>query len=227
MGMGKKMSGTKPLVAVSGEECLEPNMGAQVFVLSHKYGSAISRGGGLPVMPADVRLAEDYGDTADALILTEGPPIHRSRYGKYYTSFEELRSLSIVRDEFEFTLFHAFYRRHKPVLGIGRGMEIINIALGGGLEESTPSADAVFTPSVSGEPRFKAPVPPVKGGRKTKVEPLAAPLKPWILGVDGVPLGLEQSGAAVYGIQWFSEWESLILDDLVSYFIGRIEGASH
>lgn len=223
------MSGAiaKPLVAVSGEECLEPNMGAQVFVLSHKYGSAVSRGGGLPVMPADVRLAEEYGDTADALILTEGPPIHRSRYGKYYTSYEELRTLSIVRDEFEFSLFHAFYRRKKPILGIGRGMEIINIALGGALEEFAQSA-VPFSPSVLGDlgARFPA-VPAVKGGRKTNVKPLAAPLKPWILGTDGVPLGLEQRGAAVYGIQWFPEWESLILDDLVGYFIGRIEGASH
>jgi gamma-glutamyl-gamma-aminobutyrate hydrolase PuuD len=128
----------KPRIAITGEECVEPSRGLQLFVLSRQYAAAVSRSGGLPFMPADVRLAEEYGDIADALILTAGPPVHRSRHGGYYRSSEEMAGVSITRDEFEFSLFYAVSRRNKPVLGIGRGMDIINIALGGGPERLAP-----------------------------------------------------------------------------------------
>ncbi|MDR0638756.1 MAG: gamma-glutamyl-gamma-aminobutyrate hydrolase family protein, partial [Spirochaetaceae bacterium] len=111
MGMGKTMKPSggvfekaKPPIAVTGEEVVEPLSGSQVFVLSRRYGSAVARAGGLPLMPGDVRLAGDYAEITGALILTEGPAVHRGRYGKYYRSCEEMRELSITRDAFEVSL---------------------------------------------------------------------------------------------------------------------------
>jgi hypothetical protein len=194
--MGKTMSSSgdasgkeKPRIAITGEEVVEPMGGSPVFVLSRRYGAAVARAGGLPLMPGDVRLAGDYAEIADGLILTHGPAIHRGRYGKYYLSFEEMRGLSISRDGFEFSLFREFHRRNKPVLGIGRGMDIINIALGGIPGEAAP-------------------------------EKLGGALKPWVL-KPGAPEGIVLPGAPVFGVPWRPEWEDLILNDILSWFVGE------
>jgi putative glutamine amidotransferase len=214
----------QPVILISGEEAVESGSGSQVFVLSRKYSEGVSRSGGLPLMPADIRATDEYADLADGLILTEGPPIHRGRYGKYYTSFEEIRTLSITRDEFEFALFHAFYRKGKPVLGIGRGMDIINTALGGSLqnltkEEAKASPITVLPDTDLGKQFPRLPVP--GKGREIKTVRLADALIAWALEADGAPVGFEQTGRPVFGIQWHPEWEKLILDDLLRYFIAQ------
>ncbi|MDR1903609.1 MAG: gamma-glutamyl-gamma-aminobutyrate hydrolase family protein [Treponema sp.] len=218
----------KARIAISGEECVEPLGGAQVFLLSRKYASAVTKGGALPLMPADVRLADEYGDLLDALILTEGPPIHRGRYGKYYTSFEEMMKLSITRDDFEFFLFHAFSKRGKPILGIGRGMDIINVALGGTLKEDKREENLVSVSVSAGTElgSFFSALPDVRGKAIT-TETLSPVLRPWAQGSGGEIEGFEQPGAQVFGILWHGEWEKLILDDLVPWFVSRVKGGDH
>jgi putative glutamine amidotransferase len=214
----------QPVILISGEERVDPGNGSQIFLLSRKYTEGVFRGGGLPLMPTDIRVTDDYTDFADGLILTEGPPIHRGRYGKYYTSYEEMQNLSISRDEFEFSLFHAFYRKGKPILGIGRGMDIINTALGGVLGSRKPgegkaSPLSVLRDTELGKHFSTLPVP--DKSREINIERLADTLMAWAFDGDDVPVGLEQAGRCVFGIQWHPEWEKLILDDLLPYFIAQ------
>lgn len=217
----------KPRIVITGEEAAAPLSGAQIFVLSRRYSSAVARAGGLPLMPGDVRLAGDYAEIADALILTEGPAVHRGRYGKYYPSFsfEEMRQLSVTRDEFEFSLFREFRLKNKPVLGIGRGMDIINIALGGtlgNLKESAPECPSPVAVSANTELGRRFPHLPNAGTVKRPLpERLGGALKPWALGPGKIPEGIELPGVPVFGIQWHPEWEHLIMEDILGWFIGE------
>lgn len=123
----------KPIILITGEEGFDPDFGAQNFVISRKYSDYIAKSGGLPLMPEDIRVANEYVKLAKGLLLTDGPNIHRGRYRKYYTRWEDMKSVCSTRDDFEFTLFKLFYEAGKPIFGIGRGMQIINVALGGDL----------------------------------------------------------------------------------------------
>jgi len=121
----------KPIILITGEEGFDPSFGTANFVINRKYTGYVAKNGGLPLMPEDVRVAKEYVELADGLILSHGPGIHRGRYGQFYTDFKEMQDICSTRDDFEFTLFSLFMEAGKPVLGIGRGMQIINTALGG------------------------------------------------------------------------------------------------
>lgn len=73
----------------------------------------------------------DYAEYLDGLILQGGADVSPRTYGE-----EPLRpewSGDAVRDAYELELVHEFIEAGKPVLGICRGMQLINVALGGSL----------------------------------------------------------------------------------------------
>ncbi|MEO8296868.1 MAG: type 1 glutamine amidotransferase [Burkholderiales bacterium] len=79
---------------------------------------------------SELRLA-DYADRLDALVLQGGNDIAPQSYGE--TPLHPDWTGDPVRDRYETALFHAFVAAGKPVLGICRGCQLINVALGGTL----------------------------------------------------------------------------------------------
>jgi gamma-glutamyl-gamma-aminobutyrate hydrolase PuuD len=73
----------------------------------------------------------DYVAALDGLILQGGADIHPSSYGEKSTHTRG--AVDSIRDRFELELLRAFAGAGKPVFGICRGMQLINIALGGTL----------------------------------------------------------------------------------------------
>ncbi len=71
-----------------------------------------------------------------ALLLTGGKDIHPARYGMEDRA--ALCKLEPERDELEFALFEAAQEAKKPILGICRGCQLINVALGGTLYVDIP-----------------------------------------------------------------------------------------
>ncbi len=118
------MSG-KPLIAVTVGHTED----ARLFL------DAVERAGGEP-WP----IAADYALTADetlaragAIILSDGPNVNPARYGQSSESGDEPRMFDDARDEMEIALARAALDADMPVYGIGRGMHILNVALGGSL----------------------------------------------------------------------------------------------
>lgn len=74
---------------------------------------------------------EDYAARLDGLILQGGADLHPGTYGEAPRACRG--ELDSVRDRFELALLHAFVASGKPVLGICRGMQLINVAFGGSL----------------------------------------------------------------------------------------------
>jgi putative glutamine amidotransferase len=78
----------------------------------------------------DVSLA-DYAARLDALVLEGGADVWPGSYGE--TPLDERWNGDRVRDVYEKALLEAFVVRGKPVLGVCRGLQLVNVALGGTL----------------------------------------------------------------------------------------------
>mgnify|MGYP003291673908 CR=1 FL=1 len=76
--------------------------------------------------------AADTPETADALLLTGGGDIHPRFYGKKTAGATDIDE---ARDLRELALTRAFAARSAPIFGICRGLQVINVALGGTLRQ--------------------------------------------------------------------------------------------
>lgn len=112
----------------------------QAVLLSRSYVEAVQRAGALVVMlPPDEQLLEDPSealDLLDGLVLAGGVDIDPASYGEQ--AHPETVDTVPERDRFEIALVRAAVERDLPVLGICRGMQLINVAYGGTLLQHLP-----------------------------------------------------------------------------------------
>jgi putative glutamine amidotransferase len=112
----------------------------QAALLPLSYVEAVQRAGGLVVMlPPDERLAvepEEALELLDGLMLAGGADIDPASYGQ--EAHPETVDTVPERDAFEIALVRAAIERDMPVLGICRGMQLINVARGGTLLQHLP-----------------------------------------------------------------------------------------
>ncbi len=81
-------------------------------------------------LPAKVT-KKDYVNALDGLVLQGGADIAPETYGE--TPLNPDWSGDRIRDQYEIRLLQEFLRQGKPVFGICRGLQLINVALGGTL----------------------------------------------------------------------------------------------
>lgn len=114
-----------------------------VTMLATGYTDSVRRGGGVPVLlpPAAgvTGLADDAAvvvDSLDGLILTGGPDVDPARYGQdpHPTTGAPRRE----RDAWEFALLAAALDVELPVFAICRGLQVLNVGLGGTLHQHLP-----------------------------------------------------------------------------------------
>jgi putative glutamine amidotransferase len=112
----------------------------EAMLLPRSYISAIQRAGGLAVMlPPDPVACEDPGqmlDLIDGLILAGGADIDPASYGE--AAHPNTTGTVPERDQFELALSRGAIDRDMPVLGICRGMQLLNVACGGTLVQHLP-----------------------------------------------------------------------------------------
>lgn len=108
--------------------------------VSMKYINAIHLAGGTPVsLPIinDEESIEGYMDILDGILFTGGVDIAPYYYGE--NPIKQLGKICSRRDEFELSLFNRAYSRNLPILGICKGIQLINVALGGSLYQDIGS----------------------------------------------------------------------------------------
>lgn len=112
----------------------------EAMLLPRNYVDAVQRAGGLAlILPVDALAVEDPSevlDLIDGLVLAGGADIDPGSYGEQ--AHPETADTAPERDVFEIALTRAAIERDLPVLGICRGMQLINVARGGTLLQHLP-----------------------------------------------------------------------------------------
>lgn len=103
-------------------------------ICTFDYINAVEKAGGVPVVaPAvtDMETAARMFDIADGILFSGGEDVHPKHFHEKIT--ESNLFIEERRDQFELKLAELVLRSHKPVLGICRGMQLLNVAAGGTL----------------------------------------------------------------------------------------------
>ncbi len=127
---------SKPIIvlpAASFEAEISPGNRVNLWGQLPSYSGAVRKAGGIPIIipPAGKEELARIAELADGLLLCGGGDVHPSFYGEEPT--EWLVRVDQERDWMEIFLARKFMELGKPILGICRGIQVLNVAFGGTL----------------------------------------------------------------------------------------------
>lgn len=170
------------------------------------YRAAVEAAGGRAVFSGALGAAEH----CTGLLLPGGGDLEPWRYGQPNIAS---RGLEPERDEMELRLLECFSAAGKPVLGICRGLQAINVFFGGTLVQDLPGHSAVegadrlhgvrtaasFLSRICGEEAM------VNSAHHQAADRLGSGLEAVQWAMDGVVEALEHRTMPVWGVQWHPE----------------------
>jgi putative glutamine amidotransferase len=130
----------RPLIAVTTSLAPVGAHGLPGVKLNAQYIASVEGPGGATLLltPAhDLASVEQIVGVAHGLMLTGGEDVDPARYGQ--SPHPTVTSVNPARDAVELAALAAAVRRGIPVLGICRGMQVLNVGLGGTLIQDIPS----------------------------------------------------------------------------------------
>lgn len=136
------------------------------------YIDAIIRAGGIPILlPVcdEEGFEEEQLKCIDGLLITGGIDVNPLVYHEN-CRFEQGES-SIRRDLYEIRLIKACAKLHKPILGICRGLQVINVAFGGSLHQDNSLASEYVQQHVQKEKR-DYPIHTIRIKKETFLSPI-------------------------------------------------------
>ncbi|TIP43758.1 gamma-glutamyl-gamma-aminobutyrate hydrolase family protein [Mesorhizobium sp.] len=122
----------KPLIGIVGEYDVEK----ESYVCDNQYVRAIEKAGALPIILPYVKAdhLDDVLDLISGLVLTGGKDLSTEFYD---AAPHPAAVVQPERDNFEFALARLALKRSMPILGICRGMQLLNVVAGGTLYPHT------------------------------------------------------------------------------------------
>ncbi|MFM8721184.1 MAG: gamma-glutamyl-gamma-aminobutyrate hydrolase family protein, partial [Acidimicrobiaceae bacterium] len=104
------------------------------FSTGRRYSEAVARAGGVVVqaqpIEQTIKAANELVARFDGVIIQGGGDIDPNRYGQQPRS-NSIYGISAEHDDLEIAVIRAAIEQDKPVLAICRGLQILNVALGG------------------------------------------------------------------------------------------------
>jgi putative glutamine amidotransferase len=219
----------KPLIAVVGRRfppgAVRGWRNDEALAIPMAYLEALRRAGAQGAVLQPVREtgeAKDMLGRFDGLLLIGGPDVDPELYG------EELHpacyGIDRIRDDFEIDLVRTAIDRALPTLAICRGIQLVNVALGGTLDQHITDRDDLVQHGVpQGGEGVMHPVQVQPGSLVAKamgvdraeamshhhqaVARLASDLRPVAWAEDGVveAVELDEGEAWLLGVQWHPE----------------------
>ncbi len=223
------------------------NTSIKADTVDRDYIEAVTRAGGLAIiLPSskDPDQLSAYLDLVDGLIFTGGSDIDPNYYGE--SPLREVDYISRERDIFEMELFSQAYKRGLPILGICRGMQLINVALGGSLYQDiysqypraqghNPKEEIFYEPYHRIELKPGSLIHKIMGQDKIAVnslhhqaiKDLASGLRPTAFAEDGIIESLEgETSNFLLGLQFHPEALSRNYKEFLAIFKSLVEAAA-
>jgi putative glutamine amidotransferase len=200
------------------------------WVMGQRYVRVLTAAGAvpwlIPLLHGDTATLRHIYEELDAVFLTGGVDVDPSAYGE--ARHEMCDRCDPDRDETEIQLIRWAMADHKPILGVCRGIQIINVACGGSLYQHIAdqfpeaikhdyfptghySRDHLAHPvRVEAGSRLgqvlAAPMVQVNSMHHQGIKRLAPDLRPSAFAPDGLIEGVEsRSGQYLIGVQWHPE----------------------
>ncbi|MFZ4719255.1 MAG: gamma-glutamyl-gamma-aminobutyrate hydrolase family protein [Ilumatobacteraceae bacterium] len=134
-----------PLVLIVGRMAGDAKgVRGEPFAAGRRYFHAVANAGGTPLMlPPILSLVDDVPDLlrrVDAIVLHGGGDVDPRHYGQE-PSAEQLYGIVEEHDEVELAVVRAALEQDVPMLAICRGMQVLNVALGGTLQQHIGTED--------------------------------------------------------------------------------------
>lgn len=218
---------TKPIIGISGSRIIDqqgPFPGYRRSYVNEDYVNAVIQNGGIPyIIPfnEDPEVTIAQVTTADGLILSGGHDIDPRLYGE--ESLPQIGEIWPQRDAFDLLLLKEAEKRHKPVLGICRGAQLLNVAHGGSLYQDISYRDEPtlkhsqghttnletqtiilasdsYLASLFGEEQLS-----VNSFHHQLIKTVGKDLYPVAKAKDGVIEAIENGDGSVLGVQWHPE----------------------
>lgn len=217
--------GKRPLIGITSylERARFGIWEADCALLTRDYSDMVARAGGVPVLLPPI--GDGYAEIVariDGLLLSGGGDVDPARYAEP----DDPRTAGVQqgRDAFEFGLLDAALAAGVPVLGICRGLQVLNAALGGTLHQHLPDHNGneghrpvpgtFGTTTVRTAPdtmadRVLGESTTVRCHHHQAIAKLAPTLTATAFADDGTIEAVEGTGAAfVLGVQWHPEQDA-------------------
>jgi putative glutamine amidotransferase len=151
---------TAPLIGVT--TAISTDGSPDRAYLNRAYLHAVQQAGGIPLLlPPQLTEAswQALSSHMDALILTGGGDVEPARYGA--AADPATTDVSPARDALELALTRRALEEQRPILAICRGIQVLNVALGGTLAQDLAGAGTDGIAHAQKEPRDQ-PTHPVR-----------------------------------------------------------------
>ena len=178
------------------------------------YGAAVSICVCLPLYLGPVAEPQDVLGLVQCIIFSGGGDVLPDFFQEVITEGSGVPD--VARDEFELALVRLAVAQGIPLLGICRGMQVINIALGGSVNQDigtshaqaanplTPTHDIKIDYNSCLYKSLKREILPVNSFHHQSVKVLGRGLRTVAQGPGGIIEAIEAPG--VWGVQWHPEW---------------------
>ena len=146
-----------PIIGITGRPQDVPAAGTSVraYLTTHTYSDSVKRGGGIPIVlvPVADEHIDHVLDRIDGLLITGGGDVNPAQYGA--DRHEAVRGVDDERDEFELEIVRRAHARRLPTMAICRGLQVVNVALGGTLVQDLPSHRGAHGHDITGEGAYE------------------------------------------------------------------------
>lgn len=236
----------KPIIGITMFQ--ETEVDKSFSLVSNNYLNAIENAGGVPLfipVSEDMEAVKPYLEMIDGIIFSGGECVGPINFGE--NPSKAISKINPSRDNFELALFQEAYNMDMPILGICRGAQLINVALGGSLYQDIfseitncyghmPSGMQVYDLfhliDIEENSKlfdiFKTAELEVNSFHHQGIKDIGKDLKVTATAKDGVIEGIESlSRKFLIGVQWHPEDLTLKYKGFLKLFKAFIDSTKH